>query len=346
MKKSLKFIAIFLVIITFGVAGITLYFFKSYKDALDEKAGDSKEPVEFLIEEGESVEQIATKLEENNLIVNELYFRLYLKQNDLETKMQAGKFRIPQNSTIKDVAEILQNAKKPDIWVTIPEGLMTTQIADIIEKEFNTNPENSFDKAAFLEMVQSAALIDQLDIPKPADKPLEGYLYPDTYRFPADANEEYVLNALLTEGFNQKIYTKYKSDIDNSQFSLYEVLILASILERETRHSEDRPIVADILIRRINNNWRLDVDATLLYYFKDWEHEITMEDLQIDNPYNTRKVNGLPPTPIANPGEDTIKAILNPEANEFWYYVNDSEGNLHYATTEYEHNINIQKYVQ
>lgn len=345
MKKIFKIIGILVLFLIIAAGGIILYLYKGYRNSLETRLSESEETVEFIIEEGESLEQISQRLEDANLIKSDIYFRLYLKQNDLETKVQAGKFAIPKNSTIKEISEILQKAQKPDIWVTIPEGYMATQIADIIETEFDKYPENSFEKTEFLTMVDEGALIDEIGIPKPEGKPLEGYLYPDTYRFPADANAEYVLNAMLTEGFNNKIYSKYQTDIQNSQFSLYEILNLAAMLERETRHSEDRPIVADILIRRINNNWRLDIDATLLYYFKDWEHEITMEDLQLDTQYNTRKQSGFPPTPIANPGEETIVAILNPEPNNYWYYVSDSEGNLHYAATEYEHNLNIQKYI-
>ncbi len=345
MKKLLKILILFILLVIVVSGGVILYFYRDYSKSIDNSLSESDDTIEFVIEEGESLDQIALKLEEQGLIKNDLYFRIYLKQNDLATKVQAGKFIIPKNSTTKEIAELLQDAQKLDIWVTIPEGLMAREIADIIEEGFKNNPENSFNKDNFLTMIDEGALVDDLGIPKPADKPLEGYLYPDTYRFPADANEEYVLSALLTEGFKNKIYDKYSAQIESSQFTLYEVLTLASMLERETKHAEDRPIVADILIRRINNGWRLDIDATLLYYFNDWQHEITYDDLQIDTQYNTRKVMGLPPTPIANPGENSISAILNPKPNDYWYYVSDSEGNLHYATTEYEQNLNIQKYI-
>jgi UPF0755 protein len=345
MKKILKIFIFILLIALIGTGIFAFTFYRGYRRSIEGAMSESDETVEFIIEEGESLDSIAERLQEENLIKNELYFRIYLKQEDIETKIQAGKFQIPKNSTMKEVTGILQNAKKPDIWVTIPEGLMATEIADILEEGFNEYTENSFDKTEFLNMVEEGAIVDEMGIPKPADKPLEGYLFPDTYRFPADANAEYVLNTILTKGFRDKIYNIYAGDIAASQFSLYEILTLASILERETKYAQDRPLVADILIRRINNNWRLDVDATLLYYFDDWTHEITYQDLQIDSQYNTRKVAGFPPTPISNPGQEAIYAILDPEPNDYWYYVSDSEGNLHYAVTEYEQNLNIQKYI-
>ncbi|MBN2100936.1 endolytic transglycosylase MltG [Candidatus Dojkabacteria bacterium] len=346
MKKIFKLLAILLVVIVVLIVVPLSLLIMDYNKKIDQPASDSSEIVEFVIEEGQTTDEIAQNLEDAGLIVNKLYFRIYLKQKGFETKLQAGSFKLKRNLTIKKISEELQHASIPDIWVTIPESLMATEIADVLEQGFQANPETSFDKQQFLNMLNDPSHVSNLGIPIPAGKPLEGYLYPDTYRFPADANAEYVLNAILSDGFKDKIYEKYQPEIDQSQFSLYEVLILASILERETRHPEDRPMVADILIRRINNNWALEVDATLLYYFGDWKHEITYQDLQLDTPYNTRQNSGLTPTPICNPGEETIKAILYPEENQYWFYISDADGILHYATTLEEHNANINQYLQ
>jgi len=346
MKKVLKALLILLIIIIAAAAVLIFFLLKDYRDSLDTPAGDSTEIVEFTIEEGETTTQITHALKESGLINNELYFRLYLRQEGLETELQAGSFRIPGNLTIKEIAETLQHAAVPDVWATIPEGLMATEITDILEEAFSANPNSSFDKAEFSNMVDSGSLISEMNIPIPEGQPLEGYLFPDTYRFPSDSTTEYVLATILRDGFRTKIYEKYLQEINHSDYSMYEILNLASILERETRHTEDRPLVADILIRRLENNWALEVDATLLYYFNDWTHVITYQDLQLDTPYNTRKHNGFPPTPISNPGEESIKAILYPEPNENWFYISDLDGILHYAVTLEEHNANIQKFLQ
>lgn len=346
MKKVLKILGCLIgIIVVIAIIGAVIVF-AGYNKAVNEPASSSSDIVEFTIEEGETVQQISQNLEEAELVKNGFYFQIYLMLEDLDSMIQAGQFRIPKNLNMKELAETLQNAKVPDVWVTIPEGLMATEIADIVQDGFSINPESSFSKEEFLNYVQSPFQLDSLDIPVPDDKPLEGYLFPDTYRFPSDATTEYVLTTIISDGFRKKIYEKYLQDIENSEYSLYEILTIASILERETRHPEDRPIVADILIRRLENNWRLEVDATLLYYFGDWTHEITYQDLQLDTPYNTRKVWGLTPTPICNPGENTIKAVLNPEPNDYWFYVSDSDGVLHYAVTIEEHNQNIAIYVQ
>lgn len=323
-----------------------LYVYSDYKKYVDSPFNESSKIIEITIDEGSTTDDIAEILYEKGLIKSTLYFDLYIKQSDLGTSLQAGTFRFPKNSSMKEIAEYLQNASLPDVWVTIPEGLMVTQIADLINEAFLLNETQDFSKDEFLALTETPDMAISLGIPVPEGKPLEGFIYPDTYRFPADATAEYVLNSILVDGFQSKIYDKYEAEIENSQFSLYEIVTLASILERETRSSADRPLVADILIRRYENGWAFEVDATLLYYFKDWTHEITYQDLQLDTPYNTRKYVGFTPTPISNPGEETIKAILYPEANDYWFYLNDSDGILHYATTLSEHENNIEQYIQ
>ncbi len=344
MKKVVKGFGVLILIVFIGAGVYIGLKYNEYKKSINESAGTSTELVEFTIEEGESTDLIAQKLYEAGLIKNVLYFKIYIKQSGIASLIQAGTFKVPQNVTMKDLGETLQHAANPDIWVTIPEGLMGVQIADLIEEGFVSNTENSFDKATFLELIQSSDPANQLGIPIPEGQPLEGYLYPDTYRFPADATTEYVLTAILNN-FDNKVIQRYSDDIEKSGRSLYDTLILASILERETKHPDDRPIVADILIRRLDNNWPLGVDATLLYYFGDWTHVITEQDLQVETSYNTRKQTGLTPTPIANPGDNTISGVIHPEANDYWYYISDSEGILHYAVTEAEHNANIQEYL-
>ncbi|GAH38365.1 unnamed protein product, partial [marine sediment metagenome] len=204
---------------------------------------------------------------------------------------------------------------------------MATEVESIISETFATNPQSSFDSDKFLNLITTTAPDTTVDLPIPVGKPLEGYLFPDTYRFPSDATAEYVLHAIL-ENFRTKVYEPHMQEIEQSPYTLYEIVTLASILERETKHSEDRPVVADVLLKRLDNGWALQTDATTLYYFGDWTHDITAADLEIDSPYNTRKYTGITPTPIANPGEETVRAVLFPQSNEYWYYISDADGNL------------------
>lgn len=344
MNKTSKGIGILMLVILGISAVAVLLLYRDYYEAVHKTESPSM-VVDFTIEEGQTVEEIGQALLDAGLIDSLWYFKYYVRQTGVSSKLQAGDYSIPHNLSLEDLVELLQHAEFPDIWVTIPEGLTTTQVAEYLEEGFTINAENSFNKTEFLTLAASPSPSMLVDLPIPNNKPLEGFLFPDTYLFPPDATAEYVLNSLLTN-FRERIYVPHMKDIESSRFTLYEIITLASILERETKHPNDRPLVADIMERRLDNGWKLEVDATLLYHFGDWTHVITQEDLQIDSPYNTRKVNGLPPTPIANPGEETIRAILSPEPNDYWYYISDSEGTLHYAVTLEEHNNNIQLYIQ
>jgi UPF0755 protein len=149
----------------------------------------------------------------------------------------------------------------------------------------------------------------------------------------------------MISNFKVKIYDEYENELSNSKYNLYEVITLASIVEREAIFEDDRGMVADILERRLEINWALEVDVSLLYYFEDWKYELTTEDLQTDTLYNTRLYTGLTPTPICNPGESAITAVLSPTSNNYWYFVSDNDGDLHYGETLDEHNSNIQQYM-
>lgn len=327
------------------LASAAVYVYVDYTNTVNKGDSEPSGVVEFTIEEGESVEQIAQQLKDEGLINNTWYFRFYVSQAGLEGKLQAGSFSIPHGLSIKELAYLLQKAEFPDIWITIPEGLTTNEVAARLADSFSINPASSFDIDQFLALAESPTSMIAEQVTLPAGNPLEGFLFPDTYRFPSDATTEYVINTLIST-FSRRISEPQAKNIDDSGYSVYDIVILASILERETRSYDDRYLVADILLRRMENGWALEVDATLLYHFGDWTHIITVEDLALDTPYNTRKYPGLPPTPICNPGEETIRAILDPEPNDYWYYISDAEGTLHYAETLEQHNQNISTYLQ
>lgn len=327
------------------VVGLVIYY--SYMKAATQGFGDPTTTVDFTIEEGETTEKIAQDLLSKSLITNIYYFKFYLRQNDLGGTLQSGSFKIPNNLSLKDLTDILQHAVFPDIWVTIPEGLRATEIAEVLEEEFSRYEGTVFSKDEFLSTASSPTFTTEFDNPAPDGESLEGYLFPDTYRFPPDATTEYIIMTMLSI-FEEKNVRPNQSKIDalSSTLSLNDIVTLASIIERETIFPKDRPIVADILRRRLDNGWALEVDVTLLYYFEDWKHELTFDELQVDTPYNTRKYTGLTPTPISNPGTESFGAVLDPEPNDYWFFVSDSEGNLHYATTLEEHNYNIVTYMQ
>ena len=339
-------------VILLGVIAVAVSFaaflaISSYNKAANKGYGEPTQTIDFTIEAGESIDEIAQNLLDAGLITNVYFFQIYVRQYNIADRLQAGAFKIPDNLSLKDLTDILQHAVFPDVWVTIPEGLRATEISAILEEAFSGYAESSFDKTEFMALVENPVLPEGFDNPAPKGEILEGYLFPDTYRFPPDATAEYVIISMLTT-FDEKLTRPNIDEIEtlSSRYTVDDLVTLASILERESMHAEDRPLVADILLRRIENGWALEVDVTLLYYFGDWKRDLSYIDLQEDTQYNTRKYSGLPPTPISNPGAQAFEAILNPEPNDYWFFIADSEGILHYASTLEEHNANISMYLQ
>lgn len=295
------------------------------------------EKVALEIEEGESVNQILDKLLDNELISQKNYYysKIYLKRNNLGTKLQAGKYNLPKNLTLVELIDTLQEGRSEDVWVTIPEGLRKDEIAERIESELVEYDSSVFSKDEFLLLTTDLEFIETLDlIPEISD--LEGFLFPDKYSFPKE---------ITTQEVVEKLVGNFKEKVGDNTYS-YEDIIFASIVEREGYNSNDRPIIAGIILKRFEEGWLLQTDATLLYPVKDWQHVITIQDKEDNNPYNTYKHIGLPPTPICNPGLQSIEAVWNPVETDYYFYIHDPDGNPHYGRTLDEHNANVNKYLR
>lgn len=283
----------------------------------------------FLIRRGENLRSIIRNLYDQKLIRSRIAFFLVVKQLGIEKKIQAGDFRLSPSMDAFKIAETLTHGTL-DVWVTIVEGLRKEEIAHLIGKELDI-PEIEFIKAA-----------------------KEGYLFPDTYLIPKNAGAETVIrifNENFKKKFNQQLVEQAKRNLNLTQD---QVLILASLVEREAKYDTDRKKVASILVKRLKNNWPLQVDATVQYAVGYqaiektwWKKNLTFNDLKIDSPYNTYKNTGLPPAPICNPGLASIKAVVEADPNiDYWYYLSDKTGKTHYSKTLEEHNRNIEKYLQ
>jgi UPF0755 protein len=336
MFKGLRsIINIFLLaIITVGIA--TFIIKKNYSDAIISPNSDSSEKVELEISQGESIDSIIQELVDKNLIQEKWanYFKLYVRVNDLAPKIQSGKYQIPKNLNIKEIVETIQHAKDQDVWITIPEGIRKDEIAKKLSTEFSKVNNANFSETDFLKLTEDQTYILTLGLPTEV-KDLEGYLFPDKYAFSKDATTQSVMDIII-ENFKTKVGVQ----------DTYNEIIIASMVEREGYTSEDRPMIADIIERRLTQGWLLQIDASLLYPIKDWKHEITQQDKLSDSPYNLYKKAGLPPTPICNPGLQSINAVRSPKSNDYYYYIHDKDGNVHYAKTLAEHNSNVNTYLR
>jgi len=330
--SSGKILFFLLLILIIGAAILII----DYNRSISSPNSQDDEKVVLEITEGESVEDILQSLLENDLISKKNYYytKFYLRKNSLGAKLQAGVYDLPRNLTIEELIDTLQFGKSQEVWVTIPEGLRKDEIAEIIEKEINGNESAIFSKEEFLSLTEDKEFINTLGLSVEVDN-LEGFLFPDKYSFPKEISTREVIEKLV-DNFKNKVGEEYT----------YQDIILASIVEREGYNENDRPIIAGIILKRFEEGWLLQTDATLLYPVKDWKHTITQEDKNDDNPYNTYKKIGLPPTPICNPGLQAIEAVWNPVETQYYYYIHDKDRNTHYGTTLEEHNANVQKYLR
>jgi len=280
---------------------------------------------EFIIREGQSISEIAAALKSEGLIRSPLAFKIMVLKSGLGKKLQAGYFQLSPASSSPQIALALTHGSY-DIRVTFPEGLRVEEIAQRLRYVLGI-PENEFLKFA-----------------------KEGYMFPDTYFIPQRANAQEIAQMMI-ENFENRFDSTLRQEAQSRGLSIKEVVILASLVERETKFEEDRPKVAGILIKRYRHFLPLEVDATVQYalgYQKEenswWKKVLTSTDLEVDSPYNTRKNIGLPPTPIANPGLSSLKAVVYFQETPYWYYLSDKEGKIHYAKTLEEHIENIKNF--
>ena len=348
--KKFRNIAVILVIICFVVIIASC----TYYNINIGKVSDDTTLKEITIEAG-SVDSIANTLKDNDLIKNKTMFKVYVKLTG-KTNLKAGVYELSENMGTKTIVNILEKGSKispGEVQITFREGINIREIARLIE--YNTN--NSYE--AVMALVSDNDYIDSL-----IDKywfltdniksnkiyyPLEGYLYPNTYRFSSkDVKVEEIFAKMLDEMDNK--LSKYKKDIENSNLSIHEIITLSSIVELEGAKADDRKGVAGVFYNRLNSKAypTLGSDATTYYASKidDWSQSLTYKELNdCSNKYNTRcsSNTGLPVGPICNPSIESIEATVNPQKHSYYYFVADCKGKVYLTKNESEHNNIINK---
>lgn len=277
-----------------------------------------------VIASGISVEAIADQLKEADIIGSPFLFKMYTALAGKSTKLQAGEFSLQEGTSISRVVAILGDAKANEITLTFPEGWTIKDMGVYMEEQ------GVVTRAAW----EMAARQD-----------LEGYLFPDTYRFLKGVSAEEVV-AKMRETFTKKAIEGLLDRSEEQGLSLHEALTLASIVEAEVRSFEDRKLVADIFLRRLDIGMPLQADSTVNYVTGKDTPSISYADRDIDSPYNTYKYRGLPPGPIGNPGAEAIRALLEHASNPYFFFLTDAEGKVYYAKTLEEHNVNKARYLK
>lgn len=290
---------------------------------------DSQQLKTVVVPRGASITAIGQKLTEQGLVRSPLVFRLAVAYLGVGTQLQAGSFELSPAQNVFSLAQDLTQGTQ-DIWVTIPEGWRTEQIAEYLQQELD-----QFDSKTFIELA----------------KPQEGFLYPDTYLVPRQMTAQQMIE-LLTMTFDKRVLSELGDQFDRTQLSVEEVVTLASLVQRESVGSVEMPLVASVMLNRLEIGQALQIDATLQYVkgynstTQSWWSPPLAADKALDSAYNTYQNPGLPPAPIANPGFDAISAVLNPAQTEYFYYLHDPSGKGHFATTYQEHQANIERYLR
>lgn len=310
------------------------YFFYGLQPVSTEVSYNS---VQIKITKGEGLKDIGGRLSRESLIKSIAVFKLYSLLTGKAQSFQPGLYELSPTMSVPEIVGALTVSGRNEVTVTIPEGFTMKDIDNILYKAGII--ETSLLEYPFSKLADRYPYLTQV-------KSLEGFLFPDTYRFNLNSSVEIVLTTLLNN-FNRKGWTKL-AGLSN----WYDHLILASYLEREVPEFEDRQIVAGIILKRLRLGIPLQVDATLSYAkcngaFKDCTGiRISRDDLQLSSPYNTYQRLGWTPTPIANPGEAALSAALNPKPSPYLYYLSATKTKKTiFSKTLEEHNINREKYL-
>jgi UPF0755 protein len=322
-KPKSRFWMYILVLFIFGAFAALA--FVSYALFLNKAPQHADWPVSVQVEQGTTVRAITEQLEEAKIVRSAtlLYFIVTLQHDPKDIKASTYVFTEPL--TAREVAKrlVAGDFDSDLISFTHYEGERATEIADNAQKEIT-----NFNKMKFLELAV----------------PLEGKLYPETYRIPKDFSAQQLVDLMF------KTYEERTADLKQQMASHplgeEKILVLASILEREANSPESMQIVSGILQGRMEANMPLQADASVEYVLDKPLKELTADDLKVDSPYNTYTNRGLPPTPIGNPGHDAIFAALQPTKTDYVFYITDNDGNFHYAVTYDEHLDNVNKYLR
>ena len=324
-----------------------LYIF--YKKSINSSLSKEYFAIDFSIESGEGVNAIANKLKNESLIASEFYFKIYIWKRDADKMLQAGDYVLSPSMTMKEVVDyfISGNVVLSEKDVKIINGWNLKDIATSFQKN---NISSSKD---FLSLVESPVNKWVFNFDKPSllsDIPrghdLEGYIYPDTYRVYNNASISDILKKAFAN-FDLKLSQEMRNEIKKQGKSLHEILTLASIVEKEVRSSDDKKIVAGILLKRLDIGMRLEVDSTINYITGKNDPGASYIDLEIDSPYNTYRNYGLPPGPICNPGISSIIAAIYPEESPYLFYLNRQDTLETIFSKDYnEHIRNKNKYLK
>lgn len=288
----------------------------------------------ILIPNGATMKDVASILHSRNLIRHKTLFVLYARMFGLDTQIKSGEYQFARKMIPYDILKKLIRGEQVKYSITVPEGYTVEQIADLYASV------GLADRDQLIALSTDSEFITSLGIEAGA---LEGRLYPDTYKFVRYVKEEEIIRRMVKR-FNSIFTDEMKHRTAELGFSEQEILTLASMIEKETGYAHEKPLVSAVFHNRLRRNMRFQCDPTVIYGLDNFSGSLTKEDLQTFTPYNTYVIDGLPPTPIANPGVDSINAALYPARVNYLYFVSKNDGTHYFSHSLAEHNRAVTLY--
>lgn len=306
---------------------------------LDKNSADYKN---FSVKKGDGVKEIAQKLEEEKIIRSAFWFEIDIWRKNQGSDLQAGEYSLSSGLSISQVGELITGGKiiPNEVSVTLPEGFNLRQIR---QRMFESNLTESMYLGE--EKVGNYQLQYKFLADVPVDSSLEGFLFPDTYRFKFDVSSGEIVKRFL-ENFDKKLTPALREEISRQGKNLYQVLIMASIVQAEALNEEEMPMISGIFWNRLNIGMKLQSDATVNYVTGKSSRQPSYEDLETASSFNTYLHEGLPPAPICNPGIVAIKAAIYPATSDYYYFLHPVGFSAVYSKTAEEHGRNVSKYLK
>jgi peptidoglycan lytic transglycosylase G len=307
-----------------------------FRDAVYIDRALPEQQTDVVIERGSTFSQVVVALNDKHVLGNPLAFRLLARLRHVDGDVKAGEYRFPAHQTSDEVLRRLIRGEQFAVWVTLPEGYTAREIAQALAAR-------SLGDASAYERIflhEGGIAIGGKRTPN-----LEGYLFPSTYLMPIDDTPQRVAR-ILVDQFRRELPADAAARAKRLGRTIPEVVVIASLVEREGKADDERPIIASVIYNRLRLGMPLEIDASIEYTFAEHHDVITKRDLESDSPYNTYRHTGLPPTPIASPGKPSLDAAFGPARSDYLYYVAKGDGHHAFAKTLQEHNTNVARYLK
>ena len=330
VKKIFIIIAAALIVIF--AAGIGFYL-SLIKFAKLPAGGSAVEKV-VAVKPGEGLKSVSQRLYDAGIIRSPFKFSFLARIKGYDKRVKAGEYLFSARLTPARILEMMVSGKVILYKVTAPEGYTMQQVAVVVAETGLTTAQDFLKAAGDSARVKTAGIEAET---------FEGYLFPDTYYFPKDIGPEKIVDTMVRR-FHSVFLPDWKKRANELGFSIHEIVTLASIIEKETGMPAERPLISSVFHNRLKKRMRLESDPTVIYGIDGFNGNITRKDLAAERPYNTYRIRGLPPGPIANPGARALEAALYPADTDYLYFVSKNDNSHQFSTNMVDHNQAVRKY--